>query len=461
MGIQAGFMVPHPPLILPQIGRGQEQAIRDTIDAYHKAAEEVGRLKPETIVLISPHQIMYADYFHISPGIKASGDFGRFGAPKVHMEVLYDREFVSTLCGLASGAGLRAGTLGERDPKLDHGSMVPLYFINQYWAQYRLVRIGLSGLPFSDHYHLGQFIQETTETLNRTAVVIASGDLSHKLKEDGPYGFQEEGPEYDRRIMDVMSRGAFGELLEFDPEFCGKAAECGHRSFVIMAGALDRMQVTATRLSYQGPFGVGYGICRYQVCGGDESRNFLDQYEEKQRQELRARQEKEDIYVKLARRTIEAYVRSGKEPEIPRGLPEELYRRRAGVFVSLKEDGKLRGCIGTIRAQQASLAEEIIHNAVSACSEDPRFSPVEPWETERLVISVDVLGDSERIDSPEELDVKRYGVIVTSGMRRGLLLPNLEGIDTVEQQISIARQKAGIREHEKIELERFEVVRHF
>ncbi len=146
---------------------------------------------------------------------------------------------------------------------------------------------------------------------------------------------------------------------------------------------------------------------------------------------------------------------------MPEGLPEELYKSRAGAFVSLKEDGRLRGCIGTIRAVRGTLAEEIMHNAVSACSEDTRFSPVEDWEVDRLTISVDVLGETEKISSPEELDVTQYGVIVTKGGRRGLLLPNLEGVDTVEQQIAIAKQKAGIREHESVELERFEVIRHY
>ena len=146
---------------------------------------------------------------------------------------------------------------------------------------------------------------------------------------------------------------------------------------------------------------------------------------------------------------------------MPQGLPEELYQNRAGAFVSLKEDGRLRGCIGTIQAVRGSLAEEIMHNAVSACSADPRFDPVEDWEVERLTISVDVLGETERISSPEELDVTRYGVIVTRGKRRGLLLPNLEGVDTIEQQVAIAKQKAGIRAHESVELERFEVIRHY
>lgn len=377
------------------------------------------------------------------------------------MEVFYDTEFVRALCEAAQEAGLPAGTLGEREKKLDHGTMVPLYFVNQYWTGYRLVRIGLSGLPLTAHYRLGQCIRAAAQSLGRNTAVIASGDLSHKLKEEGPYGYQAEGPVYDARIMDVMGRGAFGELLEFSEDFCEKAAECGHRSFTILAGTFDRNGVEAKQLSYEGPFGVGYGVCTYRPCGNDETRNFLEQYEEKEQRKLFARREQEDAYVRLARYTIETFVGTGKLPEMPKELPEELYHSRAGAFVSLKEDGRLRGCIGTIQAVRESLADEIMHNAVSACSEDPRFSPVEAWEVDRLTISVDVLGETEKISSPEELDVTRYGVIVTRGARRGLLLPNLEGVDTIEQQIAIAKQKAGIKAHESVELERFEVIRHY
>ena len=140
----------------------------------------------------------------------------------------------------------------------------------------------------------------------------------------------------------------------------------------------------------------------------------------------------------------------------------EMYAERAGVFVSLKEEGRLRGCIGTIAPVQKNIAEEIIENGISAASKDPRFHAVQPEELDHLVYSVDVLGKTEEISSSEELNVKRYGVVVSKGYKRGLLLPNLEGVDTVEEQIAIAKQKAGIPKHvQDVRLERFEVVRHF
>ncbi|MBU3875815.1 AmmeMemoRadiSam system protein A [Faecalicatena sp. AGMB00832] len=461
MGIIAAFMVPHPPLIVPDIGRGEERKIQKTINAYKKVAERIRELEPETIVLMSPHQVMYADYFHISPGKGAKGDFGQFGIGQVKMEAQYDQVFVENLCKLADARDLPAGTMGERDRHLDHGFMVPLYFINQYWKQYKLVRIGLSGFSLTKHYELGQCIKETAEVLVRKVVLIASGDLSHRLKAEGPYGFQTEGPVYDERIMDVMGRAAFGELFEFPEEFCEKAAECGHRSFTIMAGALDRTEVVPERMSYEGPFGVGYGVCGYAVCGSNPARNFLDQYEQQEKAHVLEQRQQEDAYVQLARRTVEEYIRNHNKIEVPRGLPEEMYTRRAGVFVSIKEEGRLRGCIGTIQAVQPSIAQEIIDNAVSASTRDPRFQPIEEDELDKLTISVDVLGDTEKISSTDELDVKRYGVVVSKGYKRGLLLPNLDGVDTVEEQVAIAKRKAGIGEREEVSMERFEVVRHF
>ncbi len=163
--------------------------------------------------------------------------------------------------------------------------------------------------------------------------------------------------------------------------------------------------------------------------------------------------------VDLARRTIEAYVREGKEIAPPADLSPEM-QKRAGAFVSLHAHGELRGCIGTIEPTQPNLAAEVIHNAIMASTRDPRFPPVSASELAALEISVDVLTAPEPVASPAELDPKKYGVIVQSGYRRGLLLPDLEGVDTVECQVDIARRKAGIGRQEPVKLYRFQVKRH-
>ena len=461
MSILAAYMVPHPPMIVPAVGRGSEEQIRATTRSYEQVAEEIAVLKPDTIIITSPHSVMYADYFHISPGKGARGDFGQFRASQVRFEEEYDTELVAAIAQAAGAQGFPAGVMGERERRLDHGTMVPLYFIRQRYQGGKIVRIGLSGLPLSEHYRFGQIIREAVERLGTKAVFIASGDLSHKLQAYGPYGFAQEGPQYDERIMDVCSRAAFGELFDFDETFCDRAAECGHRSFVIMAGALDGQAVKAKALSHEDVTGVGYGICTFKPGEPDDSRHFLEQYLSKAGEELAARRAQEDPFVRLARSSVEHYILRHRKMEMPGDLPAELTARRAGAFVSIHEHGKLRGCIGTISPVRDCLAQEIIDNAVSASTRDPRFSPIRADELKWLEISVDVLGDPEPVSSPDELDVKRYGVIVTKGRKRGLLLPDLDGVDTVEEQISIAKSKAGIADWDKkVELQRFEVVRH-
>ena len=461
MSVLAAFMVPHPPMIVPEVGRGSERQIAETTQAYERVADETAALRPDTIVITSPHAVMYSDYFHISPGEGASGSFRRFHAPGVRFSESYDTQLVKRICELAELAGLPAGTLGDEQSELDHGTMVPLYFIRKKYAAGRLVRIGLSGLPLSEHYRLGQLIARAAGETGRRIVLIASGDLSHKLQTYGPYGFAQEGPEYDRRIMDVCSRAAFGELFDFSESFCEKAAECGHRSFVIMAGAFDGLSVRARALSHQDVTGVGYGVCSFYPAGEDVGRHFLKAYIEKTERECREKAAAGDAYTKLARASVTAWVLHREHIPVPADLPGEMLSRRAGAFVSLKKNGQLRGCIGTIMPTCGNVAQEIIQNAISACSRDPRFLPVAANELNSLEISVDVLGEPERIASPAGLDVTRYGVIVSCGARRGLLLPDLDGVDTVEDQIRIARQKGGIGPNEPYTLERFEVVRHY
>ena len=460
MALTAAYMVPHPPLIIPRVGRGGEKQVEKTIRAYEAVADGIAALRPETIIVTSPHAVLYADYFHISPGKEAAGDFGRFGAPEVSFRETYDTELVREICALAEERDFPAGMVGEKDRRLDHGTMVPLFFVEQKYRGFRLVRIGLSGLSLADHYAFGQILRQAVDRTGRRAVLIASGDLSHKLQAYGPYGFAEEGPAYDARIMDAAGRAAFGEMLEFDESFCEKAAECGHRSFVIMAGALDGMEVEAKVYSHEDVTGVGYGICSFRPQGESGDRKFLERYRARMEDQLHNRRTKEDPYVRLARETVEMYVREGRVPDVPEWVPEEMTKARAGAFVSIHKDGRLRGCIGTFLPTRDCIAREIISNAVSASTRDPRFEPVRPEELKWLEISVDILSAPERISGTAQLDVKKYGVIVSSGSRRGLLLPDLDGVDTVEEQVDIARRKGGIPAGAKIVLERFEVVRH-
>lgn len=461
MPMLGAILTPHPPVLLPEVGKGQEREIAATDRAMRAAAAEVARWSPDVLIVASPHTILYGDYFHIAPGNGATGTMSAFGAPQVRIEAQYDISLRDEIVRRAQSAGLEAGTLGQRDPALDHGVLIPLYFLRKAGVDCPIVRMGLSGFSALAHYRLGQCVSEAVEALGRHAVFVASGDLSHKLKSDGPYGFAPEGPVFDKAVTETMASGNFLQFLTMDPALCERAAECGLRSFQMMAGALDGLSVAPQLLSHEGTFGVGYAVALFPVTGRDESRRFSAACEQAQRTRLEERRAREDEWVRLARLSLETYVRTGRRLDsLPDALPRELTEQAAGAFVSLHMGGRLRGCIGTIGPTQESLAWEIIRNAVSAGTRDPRFPAVRAEELDELEYSVDVLGQPESVDALDQLDPRQYGVIVSFGHQRGLLLPDLDGVDTVEQQIDIARQKGGIRATDPYTLQRFKVVRH-
>lgn len=459
MSIIKTYIVPHPPLIIPNIGRGEEKQIQKTIESYESIAKEIAELKPDTIVISSPHAPMYSDYFYISSKTPAIGDFNQFGSPEVSFNEELDLELIDEIWRLSEEKNHPAGPVRNAE-KLDHGTMVPLYFIRKYLKYCKIIIVGLSTLPLVDNYKMGQIIKEAVNNLNRKVVYIASGDLSHKLQEYGPYGFSEEGPIYDKRIMEVCNTSNFKELFNFESTFLEKAAECGHRSFTIMAGALDGENVDSKVLSHEDITGVGYGIASFTPKEEQEERKLLNTYLVEEKERLTKDIEESDEYVKLARLTINNYIKYNKIIEIPDNTSKELLDNKAGVFVSIHKHDTLRGCIGTTGPTTSNIANEIIGNAISAATKDPRFVPITEDELEWLEIKVDVLEQPEKINSKEELDVKKYGVIVKSGFKSGLLLPDLDGIDTVEQQVSIAMQKGGIKKTDDYTLERFKVIRH-
>jgi len=221
-------------------------------------------------------------------------------------------------------------------------------------------------------------------------------------------------------------------------------------SLQILLGVL-RGEFTGELLSYEGPFGVGYGVMKFHAQ--KPKQDYLSLLKKKEKKHIG------DAYARLARMSIEHFFRYNHSLKVPKDLPEEMLNQKAGVFVSLHKFGRLRGCIGTFLPTTNSVAAEIIRNALEAAFRDPRFNPLLKSELEDLEISVDIL--SEPVPAkPEELDPRKYGIIVSQNYRRGLLLPDLEGIDTVEAQIQIACQKAGIPYGSKINIEKFTVTRH-
>lgn len=454
MGIVFACAVPHPPLIVPAVGRGQEAAIARTIESFQETARLAAEAAPDAVVILSPHAPAYRDGFFISTAEREEGSMAAFGQPQEALSVVIDQPLAQAIAEKARRCGMAIAPPAPGAEAIDHGAYVPLFFLAQAldFNQVKVVRIGLSGLSAGEHRLMGRAIAQAAAGTGRRVALVASGDWSHRLKKDGPYGFAPEGPRFDAALGDILGRGALEELFMLDPVLCEGAGECGLRSFQIMAGALEGAAYESSLLSYEGPFGVGYGVAVFPVVEGPED----------SAQEARAEEEASgfDPLVSLARATVEAFVGEGTVLEPPKEGPEEYRKRRAGVFVSLHERGQLRGCIGTIEPQRSSIAQEVVANAIAAASSDPRFPPVSADELDYLSYSVDVLGIPEPVDSLIQLDPRRYGVIVRRGHRRGLLLPDLEGVDTVQDQLAIAKRKAGIGPDEDAVVERFEVIRH-
>lgn len=428
MIIQA-YALPHPPLAVPAVGQGQENKIKDTLAALSQVSKEIAEIAPEVIIFITPHGTVYSDYFHISPGDGASGDFALFGQGDIKVHAQYDTALAEEIARIMPNAGFEA----EKNPALDHGVIVPLWYINQEHSNFKIVRISHSGLGDNAHYQLGYAITKAVEITGRRAVLVASGDLSHKLAEDSHYGYAPEGTEFDKLTTTAFASGNLDSLLDLPDSLRSKAVECGHNSFLVLAGCFAKQQVQSQLLSYEHPFGVGYAVASFKPVINHQS---------------------------LARKALEHAV-LGKPLSLDfNQLPKEMTERRAGVFVSIHKQGQLRGCIGTIAPTTDNIAKEIAQSAVNAGLHDNRFDPVTAEELAHLSYKVDVLGNAEVITDISCLDVNRYGIIVTCGHRRGLLLPNLDGVDTVDDQIAIACQKAGIPEGSTITLERFEVVRY-
>ncbi|HSW36603.1 MAG TPA: AmmeMemoRadiSam system protein A, partial [Candidatus Limnocylindrales bacterium] len=280
-----------------------------------------------------------------------------------------------------------------------------------------------------------------------------SGDLSHRLIPNAPGGYSPRGAEFDRLLVDYLLKGDVEKILQFDQGLVGEAGECGLRSFVIALGMFADEEFSTDVISYEGPFGVGYLVASLHPVGGGKAildQSSRDRIPEKQTALNPAR---------LARAVLSCYLEEGCVPKTPHQLSPE-YERRAGVFVSLKKGGYLRGCIGTVVPVKDNLAEEIAANTVSAATKDPRFPPVTLEELADISVSVDILGSMERVKKETELDAKKYGVLVRSGLRSGLLLPDLEGVNTVAEQLDIARRKAGIASDERVELYRFGITRY-
>lgn len=465
MSLQGFYLLPHPPIVVPEVGKGEEKKISTTSESFESIGKEIGEKAPETIVIITPHGTMFQDAIALSYEDEIAGDLRQFRAPSVSMKFAINKPLTSKIYELAykekipsvmvTNSILRKYNMGT---SLDHGAMVPLYFINKYYNNYKLVHITYTALGDIDLYKFGMCISKAVEELKENAVLIASGDLSHRLREDGPYGLHPSGQKFDEQFLGCLQQGDVKGVFSIDKEIIYDAGECGRRSVAILLGSLEGKKFNGELLSYEGTFGVGYGIMKFSIIS--EGCSKLEELEALRTEHYEKRKNQSDPYVRLAIESLTTYLKTGRRiKNIPDYVTDEMKNIKRGVFVSLKKHGNLRGCIGTIFPTMDSIAEEIIENAIEAGLHDPRFSEVEENELMDIVFSVDVLTEPEP-SNRKELNPKEYGVIVSCREKRGLLLPDLEGVDTVEQQLSIALQKAGIDQRKEYKIERFRVIRH-
>ena len=424
--------------MVPEVGRESIAAVRQSIEAMTELSERLIASGAETVILISPHAPLEMDSFVAYEGPEVYGDFGNFHAPETSVSAPLDRELLAAITVSSKCENFRISTLPDTD--LDHGTAVPLYFLLRNGWQGKVVALGYSFLSNEDHIRFGRCIKKAIDLLGRPVGFIASGDLSHRLAPHAPAGFNPNAHVFDETVVAALRANDPQAIVDIDFNLRKLAGECGFRSMLVAIGAGTGLPLACEVMNYEAPFGVGYLVAQLINQRGEARPENLP---------------------RLAREAVEAFIRSGEILQPPHEAPAGLLSERAPCFVSLKtRDGELRGCIGTIEAAKESLAQEIVANAISAAMNDPRFEPVSEDQLPNLRYSVDVLLPAEETVF-EELDPAVFGVIVEdeTTSRRGLLLPDIPGVDTAEQQVEIAMRKAGISRDTPVKLWRFKVER--
>ncbi len=313
----------------------------------------------------------------------------------------------------------------------EHSIEVQIPFLQYLKKDIKFVPIILAYSSLTTYKEVGRELAKAIKESNKEVVIIASSDMTHY---ESQLSAKKKDTQAIEAILDLNEDELFRRVDELDISMCGYAP-----TISLISAAKELGATRAELVRYQTSGDTTGDYCSVVGYAGIIITGMSP-------------------VAKLARETVETYVREGRVPQ-PAELTPEM-KQRAGVFVSIHKFGGLRGCIGTFEPQQANVAEEIITNAISSATRDPRFPPVAPSELKDLEYSVDILTKPEPIPDKSHLDPKKYGVIVESGSRRGLLLPDLEGVDTVDYQIEICRQKAGIMPDEPVTLYRFEVKRY-
>lgn len=265
--ILAAYVLPHPPIIIPGIGNGREEDANATIRACEEVAREVKSLKPETVIVITPHGPAFEDALCITVSDELEGDFRNFGHKDISIGIECDTILVEKIVSKAAKHNFPlqeiTNSVASRfgiNTMLDHGALVPLYFINQEYQNFKLVHISMGFLEDARLQEFGRYIKEAVVETDTNCVLVASGDLSHKLTADGPYGYNKNGKVFDERFVEIIRDGKLEELVKMDECVVEESAQCGMRVFITMAAIIDGERIKTEVLSYEGPFGIGYCV---------------------------------------------------------------------------------------------------------------------------------------------------------------------------------------------------------
>ena len=461
-------LMPHPPILVPEVGRGRENEARETLKGLEILAESLRDRRPDALLVLSPHQPYAPGALFLNSAGRAAGTLAPFGAPSVTIGIACPGELYRAAADRLSALGTRIREGSRPDLTSDQGTLVPLYFLRQAWGpdgenpSENLPPTLLAspiGLTPDEALSLGERLALLDDGLRWG--LVASGDLSHRLTPDAPAGYSPEGRVFDAAVLEALRSADAGPLLSLSPETLEAAGECGLRSVMTMLGLAGAVRGAIRVFSYEGPFGVGYCSALWEPSDAGASHGGASHGGAAHGEAPGGEASEDHPCARLARETVTRLLEGRPLPASgTEAAPSELWAERRACFVSIKtRSGALRGCIGTLAPSQRSLDREIIANAVSASTRDPRFPPMTREELPGVLFSVDVLSDPEPVTDLADLDPGEWGVIVSKDGRRGVLLPDLEGVDTVEEQLAIAARKAGIADLRGISVERFRVDR--
>jgi len=264
-GIVFGCIVPHPPLLVPDVGKGQEAAISTTIKSMEILRDRLAKQQPETVLVISPHGEYHSDTMGILTAPSSSGDMKRWGdrEPTEHFD--NDLKTVELIREEARKLNIPVKSIGDRSYDLDHGVMVPMHVLLPAIRGIALIPLTFSWLPLETHFTFGKAIKQAAERSGKRVVIVASGDLSHRLIPSAPAGYDPMGKVFDQNLVKALSKLNSQDILNMDKTLIEHAGECGLRSITILLGALDGLKVNPEILSYEGPFGVGYMVASFEV----------------------------------------------------------------------------------------------------------------------------------------------------------------------------------------------------